>query len=86
MIGTVPHSSLTTGNTTQATVGARDAANTVLSLIGRTVVWTSSAPRVATVSASGLGCCLVSVTAPDSRITLGDPALSGDRRGTRCRE
>ena len=49
-----PDSSLKTGTRTQATVVARDAANNILSLTGRTVVWTSSATGVATVSASGL--------------------------------
>ena len=38
--------------TTQATATARDAANNVLT--GRTIVWTSSNPAVATVSAAGL--------------------------------
>ena len=47
-------SSLTTGQTAQATVVARDAANNVLSLTGRSVVWSSSAPGVATVNGSGL--------------------------------
>jgi uncharacterized protein YjdB len=54
LIGTLPNSSLTTGSTTQATVVARGAAHNILSFIGRTVVWTSSAPGVATVPASGL--------------------------------
>ena len=49
-----PDSSLTTGSTTQATVVARDAANNILPLTGRTIVWTSSATGVATVSSSGL--------------------------------
>ena len=110
--GTAPDSSLTTSKTTQATVVARDAANNVLSLIGRT----SSAPGVATVSTPGLVTAVaagsatiggtvdgfgpatflltvtpvpvapVSVSAPDSSITLGDPAPSGDRCGPRCRE
>ncbi len=54
-------SSLTTGQTAQATVVARDAANNVLSLTGRSVVWSSSATGVATVNGSGL------VTAVESR-------------------
>ena len=51
---TAPDSSLRLANTLQATVVARDAANNILPLAGRTVVWTSSATGVATVSASGL--------------------------------
>src|SRR6185436_5891198 len=51
---TAPDSSLVTGVSVQATVVARDAANNILSLTGRTVVWTSSVTSVATVSASGL--------------------------------
>ena len=47
-------SSITTGQTVQATAVARDAANTFLSLVGRTVVWSTSATNVATVNGSGL--------------------------------
>ena len=47
-------SSITSGQTVQATAVARDAANTFLSLVGRTVVWSSSATNVATVNGSGL--------------------------------
>ncbi len=97
-----PDSSLTTGQTIQATALARDAQNTVLSLVGRTVVWSSSATGVATVSATGLVTAVapgsatigvtvdgvgpatfvvtvsppsvasVSVSAPDSSVTVGD--------------
>ncbi len=42
------------GQTAQATVVARDAANNVLSLSGRSVVWSSSATGVATVNGAGL--------------------------------
>ncbi len=99
---TAVDSSLTTGTTAQATVVARDAQNTVLSLVGRTVVWSSSATGVATVSATGLVTAVapgsatirvtvdgvgpatfvvtvsppsvasVSVSAPDSSVTVGD--------------
>ena len=57
---TATDSSLTTGQTTQATVVARDAGGAILSLAGRSVNWTSSAPSVATVTGSGL----VSAVAP----------------------
>jgi uncharacterized protein YjdB len=102
---TAPDSNLVEGTATQATVVARDAANNILPLTGRTIVWTSSATGVATVSASGLidavaagsatigvsvdgvgpatflltvtpvPVASVSVSAPDSSIALGDPAL-----------
>lgn len=49
-----PDSSLTPGVTVQASVVARDAQGNVLSLTGRTVVWSSSATGVASVSASGV--------------------------------
>jgi uncharacterized protein YjdB len=50
-----PDSSIALGDPAlQATVVARDAANNVLSLTGRTVVWSSSVLGVATISASGL--------------------------------
>lgn len=98
---TAPDSSLTPGTTVQATVVARDAQGNVLSLTGRTVVWSSSAPGVATVSTSGVVSAIavgtatigvavdgvgpasfplvvspppvasVSVTAPDSSLTIG---------------
>jgi len=51
---TASDSSIVAGSTVQATVVARDAANNILPLTGRTVVWTSSATAVATVSTSGL--------------------------------
>ncbi len=41
---------------------ARDAANTVLSLVGRTVIWSSSATNVATVNGSGLVTALAAGT------------------------
>ncbi|MEO6444368.1 MAG: Ig-like domain-containing protein [Gemmatimonadaceae bacterium] len=49
-----PVSTLTAGNSVQATVAAFDAAGSALSLSGRTVNWTTSAPSVATVSSAGL--------------------------------
>ncbi len=55
-------SSITTGQTVQATAVARDAANTFLSLVGRTVVWSSSATNVATVNGSGLVTALAAGT------------------------
>ncbi len=99
---TAPDSSLTTGTAVQATVVARDAASNILSMVGRTVAWSSSASGIATVSASGtitavapgsatIGVTVdgvgpatipltvapapvasVSVTAPDSSLTVGD--------------
>ena len=51
---TAADSSITTGTTVQATVVARDAANSILSLAGRAIVWTSSATGVATVNGAGL--------------------------------
>lgn len=49
-----PNTTLTVGTTVQATATARDAAGNTLSLSGRTVVWTSGSPSIATVSATGL--------------------------------
>ncbi|MEP7382468.1 MAG: Ig-like domain-containing protein, partial [Gemmatimonadota bacterium] len=65
---TATDSSITTGQTTQATVVARDAANNVLSLSGRSVVWSSGANGIASVDATGLvsavsaGTAIISVT------------------------
>ena len=103
---TAGDSSLTAGTTTQATVVARDAANNILSLSGRTVSWTSSTTGVATVTGSGLVTALsagtttigvtvdgvgpasftlavtapavasVSVSAPDSSLTVGTATQS----------
>lgn len=49
-----PSTTLTVGTTVQATATARDAAGNTLSLSGRTVVWTSGSPSIATVSSTGL--------------------------------
>ncbi len=65
---TATDSSITTGQTVQATVVARDAANNILSLTGRAVSWSSSATGVATVNGAGLvtavsaGTATISVT------------------------
>ena len=94
-IGSVsaPDSSLTLGDPAiQATVVARDAANNILSLTGRTVAWTSSNIAAATVSASGLltavgaGSSTIGVTVDGVgpatfTLTVAPIPVASDRRG-----
>ena len=63
--------SVTVGETTQATATLRDAGGAVLT--GRTVTWASSAPTVASVSASGL---VTALTAGPATITASSEGKS----------
>ncbi len=67
-------SSITTGQTTQATAVAKDAAGNVLS--GRTITWSSSATSVATISSSGL---VTGVAAGSATITADVQGVTGTK-------
>ena len=68
---TAPDSSLTIGTGVQAAVVARDATGNILLLAGRTVVWSSGATSVATVSVAGL------ITAAGAGSTTIDVTVDG---------
>ena len=69
----VTSSSLTPGQTTQATATTRDASNNVLT--GRAVTWNSSNNAIATVSTSGL---VTAVAAGTAQITATSEGVSGN--------
>jgi hypothetical protein len=66
---TPPTDTLLTGETVQLTATLRDGAGSIVT--GRTVVWTSASPNVATVSSSGL------VTAVDDGVTTVSATADG---------